>query len=160
MKHTSSYDLNQWEQTDRVLMEDFNADNIKIDAALHTQAEAIAAEAAAREAAMAACGNCAVVCGSYTGTGGYGLSSPQSLTFFHKPALVVIRDNNDTGLMGQLALVRGSTIANGYADGSGNMVRVTWSGNSVSWYNNSSNAAAQYNKSGTTYYYTALLMME
>ena len=44
MEQTSNYQLNQWDKTDRIQMEDFNADNAKIDAAL-------AAEAEAREAA-------------------------------------------------------------------------------------------------------------
>ena len=34
MKQTSNYQLNQWEKTDRILMEDFNEDNRKIDEAL------------------------------------------------------------------------------------------------------------------------------
>lgn len=34
MKQTDQYGLNQWEPTDRILMEDFNADNLKIAAAL------------------------------------------------------------------------------------------------------------------------------
>ena len=34
MKQTAQFGLNQWECTDRVLMEDFNNDNQKIDAAL------------------------------------------------------------------------------------------------------------------------------
>lgn len=34
MKQTAQFGLNQWERTDRVLMEDFNNDNKKIDAAL------------------------------------------------------------------------------------------------------------------------------
>ena len=34
MKQTSNYQLNQWEKTDRILMEDFNGDNAKVDAAL------------------------------------------------------------------------------------------------------------------------------
>ena len=34
MNYTENYQLNQWEESDRVLMEDFNADNEKIDAAL------------------------------------------------------------------------------------------------------------------------------
>jgi len=46
MKQTTNHQLNQWDKTDRIQMEDFNADNAKIDAAL-------AAEAAAREAAVA-----------------------------------------------------------------------------------------------------------
>ena len=48
--HTTNYDLNQWEGTDKVLRAEFNADNAKIDAALKANADAIAAEAAAREA--------------------------------------------------------------------------------------------------------------
>lgn len=34
MNYTQNYQLNQWEQSDRVLMEDFNSDNQKIEAAL------------------------------------------------------------------------------------------------------------------------------
>ena len=32
--HTTNYQLNQWAKPDRVMMDDFNADNAKIDAAL------------------------------------------------------------------------------------------------------------------------------
>ena len=34
MNYTENYQLNQWEQSDRILMEDFNSDNQKIEAAL------------------------------------------------------------------------------------------------------------------------------
>ena len=34
MDKTSNYNLNQWSKEDRVLMEDFNADNAKLDAAI------------------------------------------------------------------------------------------------------------------------------
>ena len=40
MKQTANYQLNQWDKSDRIQMEDFNADNAKIDTAL---AEAVAA---------------------------------------------------------------------------------------------------------------------
>lgn len=33
-KYTENFQLSQWEKADKVLMEDFNADNTKIDAAL------------------------------------------------------------------------------------------------------------------------------
>lgn len=36
MNYTKHYQLNQWEPTDRVLREDFNEDNQKIEAALKT----------------------------------------------------------------------------------------------------------------------------
>lgn len=34
MTKTTNYQLNQWEKTDRIMMEDFNTDNAKIDAAI------------------------------------------------------------------------------------------------------------------------------
>ena len=41
--HTPNYQLSQWERDDRILMEDFNADNAKIDAAIKAEAEVRAA---------------------------------------------------------------------------------------------------------------------
>ena len=34
MQHTQNYQLSRWAKDDRIMMEDFNADNEKIDAAL------------------------------------------------------------------------------------------------------------------------------
>lgn len=52
MKKTANYDLNQWEKPDRIMMEDFNADNAKIDGALKANANAVTAESNARKAAI------------------------------------------------------------------------------------------------------------
>ena len=52
MNQTTNYQLSQWEASDRILMNDFNDDNAKIDAALKANADAITAEAAARTAAV------------------------------------------------------------------------------------------------------------
>ena len=41
MNYTKNYQLNQWEPADRVLRTDFNEDNRKIDAALHTMQGAL-----------------------------------------------------------------------------------------------------------------------
>ena len=41
-KYTEHFQLSQWEKADKVLMEDFNADNVKIDAALAGKADASA----------------------------------------------------------------------------------------------------------------------
>ena len=41
MNQTANYQLCQWEANDRILMEDFNTDNEKIDAALKANADAI-----------------------------------------------------------------------------------------------------------------------
>lgn len=45
MKQTQNYQLNQWEKTDRIKMEDFNGDNSKVDAALKTLANQVASKA-------------------------------------------------------------------------------------------------------------------
>ena len=53
---TSNYGLNQWAATDKVLREEFNQDNAKIDTALAQEKaareEAVAAEAQTRQAAI------------------------------------------------------------------------------------------------------------
>ena len=41
MNQTANYQLSQWDPTDRILMEDFNSDNSKIDAALKAQADTL-----------------------------------------------------------------------------------------------------------------------
>ena len=41
MTKTTNYQLNQWAKSDRIRMDDFNADNAKIDAALKANADAI-----------------------------------------------------------------------------------------------------------------------
>ena len=46
MNHTTNYQLSQWAKSDQVKMEDFNADNAKIDAALKAVADSKAAIAA------------------------------------------------------------------------------------------------------------------
>ena len=54
MNKTPNYNLSQWAKSDRVLMDDFNADNAKIDAALKAHTDALAAVPR-------------FVCGSYDG---------------------------------------------------------------------------------------------
>ena len=41
LNQTANYGLSQWEATDRILMENFNSDNSKIDAALKAQADTL-----------------------------------------------------------------------------------------------------------------------
>lgn len=45
MKQTGAYQLNQWELTDRIRMEDFNSDNTKVDAALAALSSRVDAKA-------------------------------------------------------------------------------------------------------------------
>ena len=63
--HTPNYQLSQWERDDRILMEDFNTDNAKIDAALASQAETLTDHAAV----LAKLSNCRVHFTSYVGNG-------------------------------------------------------------------------------------------
>ena len=65
MNHTTNYALNQWSRTDQVRMDDFNADNAKLDAALAAQAGTLAAHTEA----LSKLGNCRVHLTSYMGTG-------------------------------------------------------------------------------------------
>lgn len=45
MQHTSQYQLNQWARTDRIQMEDFNTDNLKIEQALAALADSLTGKA-------------------------------------------------------------------------------------------------------------------
>lgn len=63
MQKTENYQLNQWDKTDRIQMEDFNADNAKIDAAIKE------AKDAAAVAAALATSTSKLHFGTYTGNG-------------------------------------------------------------------------------------------
>lgn len=96
-----------------------------------------------------------IVTGSYVGTGKYGSSNQNTLNFDGQPCIVYICSGNYV-----------SDYSNGLAVyGCGYMQRglvqydypntVTWDETSMKWYN--STAARQFNTSGTTYFYAALL---
>ena len=139
MNYTENYQLPQWVETDRVLMEDFNDNNEKIDAALAEMAQA-----------AAGAGNCRIVYGSYQGTGEYGPSHPTTLTFTGKPLAILVSG------MYQFFSVRGTTSAVAYYSSNQEaMESLTWGENSVSWV--SASAGQQLNENNTSYYYIALL---
>ena len=161
-QQTGNYQLSQWESTDRIQMEDFNSDNAKIDAALKANADAIAtkanasalaakADASALTALAATAGNCKIVTGTYTGTGSYGNSNKNTLTFENPPMAVFV----SATLGRQFAALKGSerTRALSHSSDQNDPVYLTWSGNSLSWYGNS--ATIQCNESGTVYRYVA-----
>ncbi len=151
---TPNFGLSQWVKQDKVLMEDFNTDNAKIDAALKAGSDARAALAAA----LATRGNCRVVYGSYTGNGGAGESAPCTLTFNGKPLAVFILPPTATGGYPiRIFLVRGSeaAYASDYYPNSGNFV--TWGENRVSWYSHNDSVSFQLNIRQVNYPYVALL---
>ena len=86
---TTNYQLSQWVKSDQVKMEDFNADNAKLDAALASHAAALAGK-----------GNCRVEAFSYIGQSsqdGQGLT--RRFPFSKRPAFVLIFGANCVHLM-------------------------------------------------------------
>ena len=82
MTKTTNYQLNQWEKTDRVMMEDFNADNAKLEAALLNR-------------------NCQFYSTSYIGDG----KNSRTFQFPAKPIFLLIVSHN-----GMTVLNRGLNI--------------------------------------------------
>ena len=157
MQKTDNYQLNQWIKSDRIQMEDFNADNLKTDTALKANADAIAAA----QTAIAKCGNCKLVTGSYTGTGAHDTGSTLTLNFEGTPVLVIIHTKtykihgNDTML-----LVRGAEWAFSSDDDHTNYrCSVSWGSKSVSW-TPQDNAYAGMNGENTAYCWVALVAAE
>ena len=86
-QETPNYRLSRWAGTDRILVEEFNDNWDKIDTALKGNADGVAA----LQTALASCGNCKIVYGTYTGNGKYGSANPNKLTFSGKPVLVIVQ---------------------------------------------------------------------
>lgn len=125
MNKTANFQLTQWEKTDRILMEEFNSDNEKIDTALKSSADGVAA----LQTALASCGNCRITLSSYTGTGTLGEAHPTSLTFAEPPLLVFVL-GPESGFM-----ARGRAM-NAFQSSSNATPTTTWSADqkTVSWY--------------------------
>lgn len=87
--------------------------------------------------------------GRYTGTGTYGSANPNSLTFSHKPLLVVIPETT-------IIAVNPHSRATALASNSYYSVVCTWDSNIFKWYTTSNNTNAQANYSGYTYHYFAI----
>ena len=132
MNYTANYQLNQWEETDRILRTDFNADNAKIDAAI-----------AAR--------SCQFYMATYTGTG----SGTLTFTFPHKPMLVVVMSSEQPSV---LFGVQG--VDDVFLDylGNGFSTPAVWEGNSVSW--QTTTGGATYSASGQTSVYPLLALLD
>ena len=165
---TTNYQLNQWEPTDQVLRTDFNADNAKLDAALADLAnskadqsglDALSATVAGHTAAIAQCGNCKIVYGTYVGTGTYGQDFPSTLTFDYKSLLVSIMPADTSSMSVAIGFhaVRGSNFLYTLADSFNSDVTLNWQDKALSWWGSSS--SYQYNMQNQAYCYVALLSM-
>lgn len=92
--------------------------------------------------------------GTYVGTGGHGSSSPNTLTFNFKPAIVMLLGEGQIANSQVFCLVQGMTKT--YCNNSTSAdVYMTWEGNSVTWYADYS-AEYQRNSINSKYYYVAL----
>lgn len=152
---TANYQLSQWVKSDRIQMDDFNSDNAKIDTAL----KALADKDTAMEAALAKCGNCKIVYGTYTGNDKCGSDNPNKLTFIGKPILVIVQAQSNTSMYDQhLRLMRGCSWAVGDHSNSSYKNTVGWGDTYVSWYG--SKAATQFNTQSIVYNYIAFLSSE
>lgn len=142
MNQTEQYQLNQWDKSDRIMMEDFNADNLKTEQALADHA-----------ALLAKCGNCRIATSTYTGTGEYGEEHPNTLTFDAVPAVVLVLDPSSGHHM---ILFPGQESAYSNPDFD---CRASWNGNSVSWYSGS-NSNYQCNFKNEVYTVVALFQLD
>ncbi len=150
---TPNFGLSQWVKQDKVLMEDFNADNAKIDAALIAEANARMSLGTSLGAALAQKGNCRIVWGTYTGNNLAGEAHPTTLTFDGRPLAVFIRPGGG-GFYGSLTLLHGTETAFSVPNDGRADILVSWNGNSVSWYG----GTPLYQLSGAqTYVYAALM---
>ena len=118
------------------------------------------------EDAKLAAADVKIATGSYTGTGTYGESNPNSLTFDFEPKVILFAAfGTSTYFYADVPFIRGSSFARtvyyvSNDDLHGRGVQLTWDGNTVSWYSDSSdsNWAAKYqlNVSGQVYRYVAI----
>ena len=155
MTKTEHYQLNQWDAADPIRREDFNADNARIDAALAGKVERTDLEALGRtvEALTADLGfggkTARIAWGSYTGNGKCGAAHPNTLTFDFQPKVVFVA--RTTVAYGPVLMVTGG-VSTGYC-------QMTWTGNSVNWYDNRGDYATsteQLNDFGVVYSYVAV----
>ena len=141
MNHTTDYNRPQWEDTDAVKRADVNAAMSSIDAA------------------MATCGNCQVVYGTYDGTGKYGSSNPTTLTFDHMPMLISVHMLSAENNSHQIFATKGTAFINDSITGTTiHQIQLEWGANSVSW--TSDGASPQMNVKNIQYKYLALLDMD
>lgn len=170
---TSNYQLNQWVKSDKVLMEEFNADNAKIDAALASKASTSALSSAqstlnskitnlqstvSGQGTALSLRNCRFVTGSYQGEAQEATSGPVTLTFPYKPVFVflcaTIRTTFFTAARGQSVTYRTQSLDT-------RPTYLEWGERTLKWSPLPTFAIAssqdQMNESVDTYHYFAIL---
>lgn len=95
-----------------------------------------------------------IATGSYVGTGTYGASNPNSLTFEFVPKIVIIQQK-DSVSYGGFPWQYGTDVAKPYISSGTGVAVLSWKWNTVYWYNET-NETYQLNSSGVTYCYVAI----
>ena len=144
MTYTTNYQLPQWVKSDRIMMDDFNDANSKIDTALKNHDDVLDT----LTGQLTEKGNCRIVYGSYVGSGQAGPSSPTSLTFDGKPLAVFImsQTHSSNTWFAFLPMIRGAQWAAALSQ-----CIVSWGDNSVTWYCWENSTQSQFS-SGVQYY--------
>ena len=107
--------------------------------------------------AAIATGRAKIETGDYNGTGVYGSSHKNTLSFSITPKIVVIyRGNNSTGFQMLMPYIYGEKSFWTGTISTNQEQTVNISGNTMQWYTNGGNANYQLNGSGLTYYYAAI----
>ena len=147
MNYTQNYQLPQWVETDRILMDDFNDAFSALDTALDGHETAldtlqtqVAENAASADTAIAAKGNCSIQTLSYKGDGQVGEENKRTLTFSAKPIIVLVYEKSGSKY---LLLLRGRTKGINPSVTTG--VTASWGSSTVSWWSNSNNASLNEN---------------
>lgn len=137
--HTPNYGLSQWLAGDAFKREDFNADNLAIDAAIAAGPK--------------------VITGSYTGTGTYGSAADgTTLSFQSAPKILFVASTGYEGQSVTIVWGTGYPLVNDANSSNSPVSRLyaKYNGASITWYSPSS-AEKQLNKTGYTYRYVAIL---
>ena len=141
---TPNYQLSQWEAGDQILRADFNADNAKIDGALKTQADTLAAV----QAQLPGKGTCSVGAFLYTGNGRYGEANPTLIHFRKKPTAFIIVGGSASVIGNESKAQCSREVSNGYTNVE--TINLTWSGSTLKLFDYS-HAHYQMNEATVTY---------
>ena len=155
MQQTDTYKLNLIESGDTFSPAPLNENMEKVEEALLTQADAMDALSSGQL-------NC--ITGTYTGSGKFGESDPNTLTFPFEPKLVLVMSETQFCLFARGAS-KGMGRDNHTSPDDRYIQEVTWNGNTLSWYIDQANsetgsfvlsAAHQMNSGKATYSYLAI----
>ena len=156
MQQTTKYKFNLIETSDTFSPDPLNKNTEAVETQLAALEGVDAANRAAREKVIGFGGKatCRNGYGSYVGTGKYGQTYPNSLSFDFKPHVVFIACTKYESSHQQIMLRNGAISLPGGAS----FVYTTWGERQISWYSPSGSYGPLYqcNAQGVTYYWVAL----